>query len=183
VIGLTLRNQSALTNLLEELYNPASPNFRKFLTPDQFIERFGPTESDYQAVIAFAKSNHFVLTGTHPNRLLLDVNCASADIERALHTKLRLFQHPSEPRAFYSPVSEPSLDARLPILSIEGLDDFSLNPVPLSTQPVPAPAAPLSVWIFGLPMPQAFFWMGQGRLSASWLSITTIQAMSRSTWI
>ena len=125
MIGLTLRNQSALTNLLEELYNPASPNFRKFLTPDQFIERFGPTESDYQAVIAFAKSNHFVLTGTHPNRLLLDVNCASADIERALHTKLRLFQHPSEPRAFYSPVSEPSLDARLPILSIEGLDDFS----------------------------------------------------------
>jgi len=124
-IGLPLRNREYLTNLLQELYDPASPNFHKFLTPEQFAEKFGPTDDDYQAVIAFVKSNHFVLTGRHPNRLLVDVNATAADIERALHLKLLSFQHPSEPRPFYAPDREPSLNSHLPILSIQGLDDFS----------------------------------------------------------
>ena len=31
-IGLPLRNREQLTNLLADIYNPASPNFRHFLT-------------------------------------------------------------------------------------------------------------------------------------------------------
>jgi subtilase family serine protease len=42
-IGLPLRNRAALTNLLRELYDPASPNYHHYLTPEQFTERFGPT--------------------------------------------------------------------------------------------------------------------------------------------
>src|SRR6266566_3036034 len=52
-IGLPLRNRSALTNLLQQIYDPASPSFHHYLTPEQFTEQFGPTEQDYQAVIAF----------------------------------------------------------------------------------------------------------------------------------
>src|SRR5262245_30811158 len=47
-IGLPLRNRPALTNLLREIYNPASPQYRHFLTPQQFTEMFAPTEKDYQ---------------------------------------------------------------------------------------------------------------------------------------
>jgi uncharacterized repeat protein (TIGR03803 family) len=134
-IGLPLRNRQALTNLLSALYDSASPSYRQYLTPQQFADRFGPTEEDYQAVISFAKSNHLALTATHPNRMLLDVNGAVADIERALHLNLRLYLHPTQPRAFYSPDVEPSLDARIPILSISGLDDFFLpRPMDLKTQ-------------------------------------------------
>jgi kumamolisin len=56
-IGLPLRNREALTHLLEQLYNPASPKYRQYLTPQQFAEKFGPSEEDYQVVIAFAKSS------------------------------------------------------------------------------------------------------------------------------
>src|SRR5436190_7950856 len=48
-IGLPLRNQDALDELLRQLYNPNSPNYRQWLTPEQFTERFGPTEEDYRA--------------------------------------------------------------------------------------------------------------------------------------
>src|SRR5262249_36537658 len=41
-IGLPLRNREQLTNLLEDLYNPASPNFRHFLKADEFTAQFGP---------------------------------------------------------------------------------------------------------------------------------------------
>jgi kumamolisin len=45
-IGLPLRDRPGLTNLLQELYDPNSRNFRHYLTPDQFAQRFGPTEKD-----------------------------------------------------------------------------------------------------------------------------------------
>jgi subtilase family serine protease len=73
-IGLPLRNQRALTNFLQQLYDPTSTNYHRYLTPEQFTEKFGPTEKDYQAVIAFARKNGFEVTGTHSNRALLDVS-------------------------------------------------------------------------------------------------------------
>ena len=53
-IGLPLRNQEGLTNLLQRIYDPASPDYHHYLTPAQFAETFGPTKEDYQAVMAFA---------------------------------------------------------------------------------------------------------------------------------
>src|ERR1043166_9089252 len=43
-IGLPLRNQAALDELLRQLYDPHSASYRKFLTPREFTARFGPTE-------------------------------------------------------------------------------------------------------------------------------------------
>src|SRR2546422_709276 len=51
-IGLPLRNQDALSSLLHEICDPASPRYRQYLTPERFTEMFGPTKEDYDAVIA-----------------------------------------------------------------------------------------------------------------------------------
>ena len=64
-IGLPLRNQEALDNLLQQLYDPASPNYRHFLSPEEFTAQFGPTEQDYKKVIDFAKSAGLIVTKTH----------------------------------------------------------------------------------------------------------------------
>ena len=125
-IGLPLRNQEALNTLLEEIYDPASPYFRHYLTPEQFTELFGPTEQDYEAIIAFAKANGFTVTATHPNRVVLDVEGAVADIERTLHVTMGVYQHPEEARTFYAPDVEPSLDLAVSIVHIGGLDNFEL---------------------------------------------------------
>jgi uncharacterized repeat protein (TIGR03803 family) len=137
-IGLPLRNQETLTNLLQQLYDPASPNYRQYLTPEQFTERFGPAESDYQAVIAFAQSNGFSVTGAHPNRMLVDVNASAADIEKALHVTLGVYQHPTEARAFFAPPNEPSLDLPVRVLHISGLDNYVLPRPCLATTPLDA---------------------------------------------
>jgi len=73
-ITLPLRNQIALTSLLDRLYDPTSPDYRHFLSVAQFTEEFGPTLPDYQAVVAFAEANGFTVTDTPPNRLLVDIN-------------------------------------------------------------------------------------------------------------
>ena len=125
-IGLPLRNQEALNHLLQQIYDPSSPNYHHYLTPKQFTAQFGPTEQDYQAVIAFAKANGLTVTAEHSNRLLVDVSGSVADIERVLHVRLQVYQHPTEHRTFYAPDVEPSLDLAVPILSISGLNNYSL---------------------------------------------------------
>jgi subtilase family serine protease len=123
-IGLPLRNREALDDLLRQIYDPASPNFRQFLTPEQFTERFGPTKQDYQAVIDFAKSNGLAVAATHGNRLLLDVNGSAADVEKTFHVALRLYQHPRENRIFFAPDTEPSVDLAVPLADVSGLSDY-----------------------------------------------------------
>jgi subtilase family serine protease len=143
-IGLPLRNQAGLTTLLQQLNDPASPNYRQWLTPEQFTERFGPSEEDYQAVVAFAKANGLQLTGTHPNRAVLDVEGSVADIEKTLHVNMCVYQHPKEARTFYAPDTQPSLDLAVPVLGISGLNDYwrprpRLKATPLSQAPNAAP--------------------------------------------
>ena len=130
-IGLPLRNKSALTSLLERLYDPESPDFHQYLNPARFAELFGPTEADYQGVISFAISNNLKLKAAHPNRVLLEVEGTAGDIERAFGVHLNLYQHPGEDRLFFAPDADPSVSQAVPILDISGMDNFVI-PRPMS---------------------------------------------------
>ena len=125
-VGLPLRNQAELQTLLSQLYDRASTNYHKFLTPKEFTQRFGPTEHDYRAVKAFAANNGLRVPHDHSNRMLVELNGSVAQIERAFHTTLRTYQHPTEARTFYAPDTDPSLDVAVPILSINGLNNYAL---------------------------------------------------------
>jgi subtilase family serine protease len=123
-IGLPLRDTNGLQKFLDELYDPASPNYGHYLTPEEFANQFGPSESEYAAVMDFAKANHLRLTHTHGNRLLLDVSGSVGDIQNAFHINLHTYAHPAEARNFFAPDTDPTVDAALPILDISGLSDY-----------------------------------------------------------
>jgi len=129
-ISLPLRNQAGLSNFLQQVYDPTSPDFRHYLTPEQFTERFGPTRENYQAVIDFVKSQGLTVTGIHSNRALVDVSGTVTNIEQAFHVHLLVYNHPFESRTFYAPDVEPSVDTAVPILEVNGLDNYVL-PRPL----------------------------------------------------
>jgi hypothetical protein len=141
--GLPLRNPQGLTNLLRQIYQPGNPAFHQYLTPEEFAAEFGPTEADYEAVIAFAKSHGLSVTRTHSNRTLVDVNGAVGDIEQALHVHMGIYQHPTEDRTFYAPDTQPSLDLQTPLLAIGGLHNYTLpHPCVRSTPPPGVGAQP-----------------------------------------
>jgi hypothetical protein len=142
-IGLPLHNREALTNLLQDLYDPASASFRQFLTVDDFTKRFCPTEEDYRKVIDFAQSSGLKARVKHPNRMLVEVTGRTADVEKAFHVTLREYQHPTEDRTFFAPDREPSVDAALPILHISGMDNY-VKPRALSHLRAAGAASPAS---------------------------------------
>jgi len=124
-IGLPLRDPAGLDNFVAQVSDPASPNFRHFLTREELTARFGPAEEDYEAVKNFAGTNGLAITVTHANRLLLDVTGPAAAVEKAFHIALRTYRHPTEARNFFAPDTEPTVDAALPVIDIQGLSDFS----------------------------------------------------------
>ncbi len=124
VINLPPRNAAARGNLFRDIYNPAGTNFHRYLTPEEFTEKFGPSAEDYQAVIHFAKTNGWTVVGTRTSRSLVEVKASVADIERALHLKMLVYQHPTEARTFFAPDTEPSVDQDIPVLCISDLNNY-----------------------------------------------------------
>ena len=125
-IVLPLRNQSELTSLLTRLYDPSSPDYRHFLSVEQFTEEFGPTAEDYQAVVDFAQASGFTVTGAPQNRLIVPISGTVAQVNAAFNLSMREYQHPTEDRTFYSPDREPSLWLSVPVAHIAGLNNFSI---------------------------------------------------------
>jgi subtilase family serine protease len=125
-IGLASRDEQGLDKFLQELYDPASPNYHHYLSPHQFTERFGPTQQDYKALMEFAKASGLTVTHQHSNRVVLDVEGSVADIEKALQVTLRTYQHPNQARTFYAPDVEPSLPLGLSVQHIGGLNNYTL---------------------------------------------------------
>lgn len=123
-LTLTLRNQAQLNNLLQQLYDPTSPDYRHFLTVQQFTDTFGPTAADYQKVIDFARSYGLTVTSAAPNRLVVDVTGTVAQVEKAFNVTMQNFQHPTEHRTFHAPDTEPSVDVGVPIQGISGLNNM-----------------------------------------------------------
>jgi subtilase family serine protease len=138
-IGLPLRNGAALDTLLQALTDPNSPQYRKFLTPAEFEAQFDPTDQDYQAVITFARAKGFAVTTTVANRIVVEVSGPASAVESAFYVKLNNHRR-TDGTIFYAPDREPSLDIDVPVLDIEGLDNFSPPQHGLVTKSMPRPA-------------------------------------------
>ena len=126
VFVLPLRNQEELDGLLKDLYDPASPSYRRYLSVEEFTARFGPTQEDYDAVVHYAESHGLTVVATSRNRLNVDVTGSVTNIERALHVTLGLYLHPTENRMFFATDREPSPDLPFALWHVAGLDNFSI---------------------------------------------------------
>ncbi|HMG88135.1 MAG TPA: protease pro-enzyme activation domain-containing protein [Terracidiphilus sp.] len=127
---LPVRNPAGLKAFLADVYNPASPNYRQFLTPTEFTARFGPTADDYDTVVRFAKTYGFDVVGGSRDGMLVQVKGTVSNIEAAFHVNMRTYKHPTEDRNFFSTDSEPALDLPFKLWHISGLDNYSI-PRPL----------------------------------------------------
>jgi subtilase family serine protease len=125
-IALPMHNQAGLSALLRDIYNPASPNFRHYLSVAEFTTRFGPTAQDYQSAVQFFAASGLHIVATSANRAMIDAKGSVADVERVFHVTMGLYQHPTENRIFIAPDREPSLDLAVPVLHVVGLDNYEL---------------------------------------------------------
>lgn len=124
-VTLPLGDANSLKTFLDTVYDPSSKQYRQFVTPQEFAKRFGPTQNQYDAVVAFGKSQGFRMLGGSRNQMNVQFESSVESIERAFHVKMNRYQHPIENRTFFSADKEPTTDTPLALWHISGLDDFS----------------------------------------------------------
>lgn len=124
-IHLPAGNQDALNSLLQQLYDPASPNYHKYLSVDEFTARFGPSQDDYNTVVNWAKAQGLTVTNMTRNRHIVDVAGSVDTINNALHVVMSTYQRSTGKSQFYAPDREPAVNLSVPLLQITGLDNFA----------------------------------------------------------
>ena len=87
-IVIPLRDQPGLELFLQDLYNPSSPFYHLFVTPDEFTQRFGPSQEDWDALVAFAKASGFqIFSGSCEERDLRAPKPQNPKTPKPLHNK------------------------------------------------------------------------------------------------
>ena len=120
--------QAALERLLDEQRDPASANYRRWLTPEQFGERFGLAPGDYAAVVWWLQSHHLHLEKTARARNWISFSGSAGDVGTAFQTEIHRYVVDGEPH--FANAREVSVPAALAEITggIRGLDDFSRLP-------------------------------------------------------
>lgn len=122
-IGLQVRNSSDLDALLTALYDPQSPQYQHYLTPDQFTQLFAPTSDQVQQVTSYLQSQGMTVTSVAPNNLLIDATANVAQAQQSFQVQINKYQMGA--RTFYANAQAPSIPTSLSslIASINGLDN------------------------------------------------------------
>ena len=129
-VVLPLRDPAGLEAMLGDLYDPSSPFYRHFLSVPEFTAKFGPTQKDYDALVAFVKANGFTVTGGTRDGMEVQIKGPVSAVETAFHVTIRNYQHPTENRTFFAPDREPTVDLPFNLWHVSGLDNYSI-PHPL----------------------------------------------------
>jgi subtilase family serine protease len=129
-VVLPLRDRDGLESFLADLYSSTVPNYRHYLTPAEFTERFGPTQEQYDAVVDYVLAHGLVVVGGSRDGMDVQVRGPVSAIEAAFHVNLLTYQHPTENRIFFAPDREPTVDLPFALWHISGLDNYSI-PHPL----------------------------------------------------
>jgi hypothetical protein len=91
-IGLKPPHMAAEEKFLQELQDKDSPNFHKYLSPEQWNARFAPSAKDEQAVVDWATSQGLTITARYPNRLMVNVEGTVESIQKALGVTINNYE-------------------------------------------------------------------------------------------
>jgi subtilase family serine protease len=154
-VALRLRDVDEAENLLRSLHTPGDPHFHQFLTAEQFVARFAPTEAEVARVIASLAK--YRLTAQRTTATTLKVTGMPADMEHAFAVSLRSYEVPARADApgytFHAPLGRATIPSEIAgsVTTVVGLDTRPMLR-PLSRVSVQvAPQAPAAQPLAGNP--------------------------------
>ena len=123
-IGLRPPHLEEERALIDQLHDKKSPEFHKWLTPEEWDDRFAPSVEDEQAVVDWANSQGLNVTNRFADRLLVDVVAPAGVIERAFN--VRINNYAMEDETFFSNDKDPEVPSSVaPVIqSVMGLNSF-----------------------------------------------------------
>lgn len=125
---LSASQQAALDRLLSEQRDPASPNYHKWLTTEQYAARFGMSQGDLDRVTSWLQSQGFTDIQIARSRTRVSFAGTVARVEAAFRTELHDYEVNGE--THFANATEPALPAAFAgtVLAVQHLNNFSPKP-------------------------------------------------------
>ncbi len=132
----TGEQQAALDTLLAEQQDPASANYHRWLSPEEFGDRFGLSQADVDKVASWLRGQGFTIDEMARNRRWIAFSGSAGQVEEAFQTSIHQYEIGGE--AFYANSVEPAVPAALAevVLGFRSLNNFRLRPRPHFTSSV-----------------------------------------------
>ena len=120
--------QQSLTQLLSDQQNPSSPQYHKWLTPEQYADQFGASASDIAKITAWLESQGFKILLTARSRNWITFSGTAQQVRSGLHAEIHRYNVNGE--IHYANATNPAVPAAFAgmVSSIRGLNDFRLKP-------------------------------------------------------
>jgi hypothetical protein len=126
-LRLPPEKEQELERLIDELHDPSSPNFHKWLRPDQFREQFSLAPEDLDAITAWLQSQSFTVNVTYPRSI--DFSGTAGQVQNAFQTEIHNLDVNGE--SHIANMTDPNIPAALApaVLGVVSLNDFRPHPL------------------------------------------------------
>jgi hypothetical protein len=133
--------QKAIGQLLAEQQDPRSPEYHKWITPEQYAERFGLSPNDIQKITTWLQSQGFAIVRVARAHNFIVFSGTAAQVEKTFQTEIHDFKLGGQ--THFSNTTSPSIPSALSgiVAGIRGLNNFrarshALRSKPNYTEPV-----------------------------------------------
>jgi kumamolisin len=149
-IVLPLRNQADLNVLLGRLYDPADPLYGHYLNPQEFVQRYGPSLDDIDAVAAFAAKHSLQVGQVSGNGTVIRLVGSVSAVEGAFGVKLNTYVD-ADGRQFHVPDQGPTITADIAgrVIGVLGLDNSAKPQMYHSFAPASVVDSPTALHVTG----------------------------------
>jgi hypothetical protein len=116
--------QAALDKLSIDQQNPTSPQYHKWLTPEQFGAQFGVASQDIEKIAQWLESYGFQVEAQVAGQNLIIFSGTNSQLKAAFHTELHSYKTKSG--TYYANVSDPQIPAAIApvVIGFSSLNNF-----------------------------------------------------------
>jgi trimeric autotransporter adhesin len=129
VLKRSADQEASLKTLMESQQSKSSPNFHQWLTPDQFGQQFGVSESDIQAVTAWLQTHGFSVNRVATGKMLIEFSGTAGQVHEAFQTQIHKYVVNGEEH--WANASDPTIPSALAavVSGVNTLHNFSAKPM------------------------------------------------------
>ncbi len=121
--------QAAFEQFVASQYDSSSPNFHKWLTPQQIGENFGPSEADIATITHWLTGHGFTVDEVPSDHMSIRFSGKASQVESAFHTEMHNLEVKGV--AHIGNMSEPQIPAALApaVTGVKALHNFFPRPL------------------------------------------------------
>ncbi len=128
VLKQSASQQAALDQLLADQQDPSSANYHRWLTPQEYADRFGASQDDINKIVSWLGDQQLKVIAVGQGRNWVTFTGAASAVENALGTSFHHYD--VNGKLHFANATEPSIPAALQgiVQSIHGLNNFRMKP-------------------------------------------------------